>query len=157
MKEAAMDPTDVVDRPISGAYHAIVISGLMFLCVACGQDSLPTGPSDPMAGIVIYQHADYVGESAHVTSDIKDLKAFKGPCVRSESTGGAPTFIEEWNDCISSIRVSPGWRATLYRDDDFDGDQLQVTEDLHNLTLVAGDCDKGGFNDCVTSIRVFRP
>jgi hypothetical protein len=53
--------------------------------------------------------------------------------------------------------VAPGWQALLYRDDDFDGDLLRVTQDVPNLTLSRGDCDKGGFNDCVTSIRLIRP
>jgi hypothetical protein len=97
-------------------------------------------------------------ESAHVTQDIKDLKDFKGPCERIEYSGvpGSPVETHhEWDDCISSVRVSPGWRATLYRDDEFHGDRLEVTSDTPSLQLVPGKCDKGGFNDCVTSIRVF--
>jgi hypothetical protein len=37
------------------------------------------------------------------------------------------------------------------------GDQLDVTTEIPDLTLSRGDCDKGGFNDCATSIRVVRP
>jgi hypothetical protein len=132
--------------------------GFVLPLLAC-QKSLPTAPSELTTGITIYQHADYLGESAHVTQDIKDLKDFKGPCERIGYSGvvGSPVDShDEWDDCISSIRVSPGWRATVYRDDDFDGDRLEVTGDIPNLQLVSGKCDKGGFNDCVTSIRVFR-
>ena len=68
---------------------------------------------------------------------------------------GPPKFA--WDDCISSIRVAPGWRATLYRNDDFNGDRLEVIGDIPNLQLAMGRCDKFGFNDCVTSIRVVRP
>ena len=126
--------------------------------LAC-QKSLPTAPSELTTGITIYQHADYLGESAHVTQDITDLKDFKGPCERfvgSSIPGGGDTN-HEWDDCISSVRVSPGWRATLYRDDEFDGDRLEVNGDIPSLQIVSGRCDKGGFNDCVSSIRVFRP
>ena len=138
--------------------EVVAIVGFVLPLLAC-QKSLPTAPSELKTGITIYQHADYLGESAHVTADIKDLKDFKGPCERFVSStipGGAETHYE-WDDCISSVRVSPGWRATLYRDDEFDGDRLEVTCDIPNLQLVPGKCDKGGFNDCVTSIRVFRP
>jgi hypothetical protein len=132
------------------------LMGLLLL-LAC-QESLPGAPSDLTAGIVIYEHADYLGASAHITADIRDLEDFEGPCVRVEVAGGGSTTTKQvWDDCISAVRVAPGWRATLYRDDDFDGDQLSVTEDLPNLQQVRGDCDKGGFNDCVTSIRLFRP
>jgi len=30
-------------------------------------------------------------------------------------------------------------------------------EDFVNLQSAAGRCDKGGFNDCATSIRLLRP
>jgi hypothetical protein len=126
--------------------------GVAVLLLGC-QKSLPTAPSDLASGIVVYEHANYLGASAHITQDVKDLKDFKGPCV--VSVGDDPE--EVWNDCISSVRVAPGWRATLYRDDGFKGDQLQITEDTPNLQLVPGDCSKGGFNDCVTAIRIFRP
>ena len=55
------------------------------------------------------------------------------------------------------VRIAPGWRAVLYRDDGFKGEQLEITADVPNLTQAVGRCSKGGFNDCVTSIRVFRP
>jgi peptidase inhibitor family I36 len=138
------------------ARHLVAIGGLVLPLLAC-QKSLPTAPSDLMTGITVYEHADYLGQSAHVTQDIKDLKDFKGPCERIEYSAGTVDTHHEWDDCISSIRVSPGWRATLYRDDDFDGDRLEVTSDISNLRLVSGRCDKGGFNDCVTSIRVLGP
>jgi hypothetical protein len=130
--------------------------GVLVLFAGC-QKSLPVAPSDLMQGIVVYEHANYLGESAHVTQDIKDLKDFKGPCIHFETTGTTTSTSNVWNDCISSIRIAPGWRAVLYRDDDFKGDQLEVTGDVANLQLAAGRCDKGGFNDCVTSLRLFAP
>jgi hypothetical protein len=57
------------------------------------------------------------------------------------------------DDCISSVRVTPGWRATLYRDDDFTGDHLDI-----NLQLVAGRCDHQGiqrlhnFNPAISTL-----
>ena len=135
------------------------IAALVFAFSILGcQKSLPTGPSDLMTGIVVYEHAHYVGESAHITNDVKDLKDFKGPCERfSSGFDGSSEVQRQWDDCVSSIRVAAGWRATLYRDDDFHGDRLDVAADVPNLRFALGRCDKGGFNDCVTSIRVFRP
>jgi hypothetical protein len=114
-------------------------------------------PSALASGIVIYEHADYLGASAHITADIKDLADFKGPCVAFETSGTTTTTKDVWNDCVSSIRVAPGWEATLYRDDDFGGEQLKVTQDMPNLQLAPGGCSKGGFNDCASAIRVRRP
>jgi hypothetical protein len=131
--------------------------GALVLLLGC-QESLPLAPSELTTGIVVYEHSNYLGDSAHITADIKHLRDFKGPC--GEISSGPPSYTTskaaiEWNDCISSIRLAPGWRATLYRDGDFDGDQLQVNEDMPDLKLASGDCDAGGFNDCTTSIRVF--
>ena len=127
---------------------------------SCGQDSLPAAPSNVTSGLTIYEHANYEGESALVTQSVGNLGDFKGPCVH-ESSGGPPTYVSitvlDWDDCISSIRIAPGWRAVVYRDDDYDGDSLEVTGDLSNLQLVRGDCDHDGMNDCISSIRVTRP
>jgi hypothetical protein len=46
-------------------------------------------------------------------------------------------------DCISSIRIAPGWQATIYQDDGFKGHSVETT-DLANLQLVAGSCDHDG-------------
>ena len=134
-----------------------LLSLVGLLLVAC-QDSLPVAPSDLTGGIVVYEHANYLGASAHVTRDIGDLKDFKGPCLRLDTSGDGSVSSElSFNDCVSSVRVTPGWRATLYRDDDFSGDHFDVSGDIPNLQLVAGRCDHDGFNDCTTSIRLFRP
>jgi len=138
--------------------QAFVLAGVT-LFAGC-QGSLPTAPAELTSGIVIFEDSNYMGASAHVTEDIKNLEDFKGPCIKTETSGGTPTVSstkEVWGDCISSIRVAPGWRATVYRDDGYDGDRLDVTGDIPNLQLVSGDCSKGGFNDCISSIRLIRP
>ncbi len=51
------------------------------------------------------------------------------------------------DNSLSSLRVKDGWRATLYRGDNFQGESLEVTSD--------DDCVVNeGFNDSMTSIRV---
>jgi hypothetical protein len=145
-------------RMMNALARQLVAIGCVVLPLMGCQKSLPTAPSDLMTGITVYEHANYLGQSAHITQDIRDLKDFKGPCVEVDSTAtGSSQTKDVWNDCISSIRVARGWRATLYRDDDFKDDRLDVMEDIPNLQLAAGDCSKGGFNDCATSIRVFAP
>ena len=130
---------------------------VLVLALAACQDSLPGAPTDLQSGLIIYEHANYQGASAHITESIGNLGSFKGPCIEeSTDANGVTSRTETWNDCVSSVRLAPGWRATLYRDGSYDGDRLDVTGDIANLQLSRGDCDHDGFNDCATSIRVFR-
>jgi hypothetical protein len=117
------------------------------------QKSLPTAPSELTAGIVIYQHDDYLGKSAHVVSNQSNLKDVSGPCVEHRSNASGSDDFYSWDDCISSVRVAPGWRATFFGDNDYKGMRLEVGEDFLNLRFVPG----GDFNDGVSSIRVFPP
>lgn len=117
----------------------------------CELKQLPTAPSDLIDGIVVYEHANYRGASAHITGDIRDLSTVEGPCQHYDSDRG--TYYD-WNDCISSVKVAPGWRATLFRDDNYRDDEYNITVDVPNLQLVNHDCPHDGLNDCVTSIRV---
>src|SRR5215203_4566747 len=133
------------------------VATVVALLLGCEQ-TLPSAPSELTTGIVIYEHANYLGESAHITSDVKDLGDFRGPCEdTSYDANGGSTTTHEWNDCISSIRVAPGWRATVYENDDFKGESLELSSDVANLQLVKGTCNHGGLNDCISSIRVNRP
>lgn len=127
---------------------------LIVLAVATCAKELPTAPSDLTEGIVIYEDANFRGSSAHVTTDIANLHDFTGPC---EENYDATTYSSTWSwgDCISSIRVAPGWRATLYGDDHYKGSQLEITQDVADLKKVAGKCGEG-LNDCISSIRVTR-
>lgn len=132
---------------------------LVALGAAACQQSLPSGPSELASGITIYEDANYLGRSAHVTEDIRDLRDVRGPCEHytSDGNGNGGGYVYNWNDCISSVRVAPGWRATLYRDDGYRDDSLEITSDTPNLQLITQhDCPKDGLNDCVTSIRVRR-
>lgn len=117
------------------------------------RDSLPAAPAELQTGIIVFEHADYLGESAHITTNISDLKDYRGPCFTTDSQGQP---LSVWDDCISSISVAPGWRAHVYEHDDFDGDYIEVTQDVANLRFAGTGCSDG-FNDCITSIRVFAP
>ena len=114
--------------------------------------NLPVAPSELSSGIVVYEHADFAGKSAFIDGDIADLSKFSGPCAHDDGEGS--TFYD-WSDCISSVRVSPGWTATLYRGTNFKDDSVDLTGDARNLQdFRQHDCPKKGLNDCVSSIRV---
>ncbi len=119
---------------------------------------LPTAPSDLATGIVVYEHANYQGASAHITDDVRDLRDVRGPCEHFDSDGSnGGRYYYDWNDCISSVKVAPGWRAPLPRDDNCRDDGLAITADVPNLQLVTEhDCPHDGLNDCITSVRVRR-
>lgn len=122
---------------------------------------LPTAPSELTEGLVIYQDSNARGRSAHVTADIPDLEKVDGPCSKTVTTtnaNGQTVTRQEfsWDNCVSSLRIAPGWRAVLYGDDNYRGGSIEVTADVADLKLVTGSCGDG-FDDCVSSIRVFRP
>jgi hypothetical protein len=141
--------------PKAQASLRLIVFSSLLCTAACGKD-LPPGPSELETGITVYEHANYEGESAHITSDIADLDDYKGPCVSLHIGINGNSYRDSWDDCISSVRVAPGWIATLYRGPDYGDDQVTVTNDVPNLTAFPHDCIWGGLNDCVTSIRV-RP
>ena len=127
-----------------------IVSALL-LSDGCN-DKLPMAPSELTSGIAIYQHANFLGPSAHVTTDIADLAKVRGPCQPADDDAA-----DSWDDCVSSIRVAPGWRATLYEDPGFKGWAADVGEEnVANYQLVRGPCSHDTFNDCASSVRVVR-
>jgi hypothetical protein len=124
--------------------------------VAC-QKTFPAAPSELSRGVVIYEHANYLGQTALLEQSAPNLNDYKGPCEQAAAPSAGPlqnqpTFT--WKNCVSSIRVAPGWKATIYTDTDFGGKSLEVSADVANLQLVSGACDHGGLNDCIESVRV---
>ena len=144
-------------RPSSVAFIA-ALSATLAGAAGCETNRLPTAPSDLATGIVVYEHANYQGASAHITDDVRDLRDVRGPCEHFDADGAnGGRYYYDWNDCISSVKVAPGWRATLFRDDNYRDDELTITADQPNLQLVTQhDCPHDGLNDCVTSVRVRR-
>ena len=138
-------------------FSGMTLFGMCVLSIGCEAiPQLPTAPSELSTGIVVYEHANFRGASAHITTDMPDLRDFDGPCEHSSSDDYGPGEYYDWNDCISSVRVAPGWSATLYRAPDYRDDSITLTEDAPNLAMLAHDCPGDGLNDCVTSIRVRR-
>jgi len=135
-----------------------IATGSLLLLLACDK-SLPTAPSDWSTGIIIYEHANYLGQSALVDKDISNLDDYQGPCVETTTNAdGSSDTNRTWKNCISSIRVAVGgWKAVVYKDTNYRSKSYEVTADVPNLQLVPGDCDHDGFNDCIESIRIMHP
>jgi hypothetical protein len=135
------------------AYGLVTAIALGAVAHGCSPNELPMAPSPFTGGIILYEHANFLGNSAHLTADNPDLSDFRGPCLHGEDASS-----RDWNDCVSSVRVAPGWRATLFRDPNYRDDALEITADVPNLQLVREhDCSRGGLNDCVSSVRVRQP
>lgn len=137
--------------------RGLALGAALAIASAC-QDELPAAPDQLADGIIIYEHAGFGGASAHLTRDADNLSGYKGPCEHSQSNYPNPgnTYTYDWNDCISSIKVAPGWRATVYIDTGFHEDWLDVTADVPDFGQVRGYCDHDAWNDCISSIRVRR-
>ena len=131
-----------------------VAVALMAGCLACGGDGppgLPAGPSPLVEGVVLYEDANFAGASAHLTSSTTDLKDFEGPCKHEFDDDET---VYDWNDCVSSVRVAPGWQVMVFEHPDYEGDRYMATTDVGNLQLAPGGCSHDGLNDCVSSVRV---
>ena len=134
----------------SRAFGLFTVIALAALAQGCSPTELPMAPTPFTTGIILYEHANFLGNSAHLTADVPDLRNFRGPCIVGDDASS-----RNWNDCVSSVRVAPGWRATLYRAPNYRDDALEIAEDMPNLQLVREhDCSRGGMNDCVSSVRV---
>jgi hypothetical protein len=141
-------------RRVRRAQATAAAAGLLLL-VGC-MEKLPGAPSEVTSGVTIYEHANFKGISALLTRDVSSLADYEGPCEHTTYSGypGGSTTVRNWAGCVSSLRVAPGWRATIYTSANFKGQSLEVTTDVSNLQLAPGSCDEGGLNDCISSIRV---
>jgi hypothetical protein len=84
-----------------------LLAGAAVVIASACETELPAGPDQLSEGIIIYEHAGFAGDSAHLTGDVDDLSWSKGRCYHY-SAGGAGCSSSstcDWNDCISSIRV----------------------------------------------------
>jgi hypothetical protein len=134
------------------------LAGVTALLMAGCEMALPTAPSELTTGIVIYERTNFLGKSALVKTSIADLGDFKGPCNAEDGLSiifspQTPITTSSWDDCIASIRVTPGWRAIVYRDPDFKGRSLEVMADAIDLKLAVN----VGLNREISSIRLFPP
>lgn len=134
-------------RRVTRVMAAVV---LLLLLPACGGGPQPLGPTPLDQGVLVFMHSGFRGTSQQVGADVTDLTKVEGPCnITDENSTGS------WNDCISSIRLQPGYYARIYGDKNFRGAVLEITGDVSDLGAIKGDCS-GSFDDCVSSIRVLK-
>jgi len=131
--------------------RAFVGVAVALVCASgCEGDIRPIGPTPAGEGIVIYMHADFSGPSQALNVDVVDLGKVEGSC-----SSGAEGEVPTWADCVSSVRVMPGWTAVLYHKAKFQGASVKLSSDAPNLRDLPGPC-KDTFNDCAVSIRITR-
>jgi len=110
----------------------------------------PTAPSSLTEGVIVYEHPRFRGAWRQFTGDVRDLDDVSGNACPKDLGSSFVTY--DWDDCISSIRVAPGWRVTLYEDPRYEGDAVTLTADESDLENVRRDGDD--WDDCISSIRV---
>jgi hypothetical protein len=121
--------------------------------LSCGGHTLPTQPIVTFGeGVTLYPDSLFRGERVTVGGDVSDLSKLRGPCQKGED---AQDPASNYDDCVSSIRIPSGWAVTVYRDRGFSGATATYTQDVPDLDVVSGPC-RPGFNDCVSSMKVFR-
>lgn len=111
-----------------------------------------TGPSE---GLTIYEHPNFGGDSHTADADTWALSNLKGPCGEYYDPDRGIQRDGDWDDCVSSIQISPGWEAVVYQHAGYSGDSLVITDAIRDLDDVAGPCG-GDWDDCISSIRVQR-
>ena len=125
---------------------------LVLLAFAACASDLPTQPTVAFGdGVTLYPDSLFRGERVTLGGDVADFSKLRGPCNEGENSNPSSSY----DDCVSSIRIPDGWTAVVFRDRDFKGTSATYTADVPDLDLVTGPCDPG-FNDCISSIRVFR-
>ena len=131
--------------------RAIVGLAVALVCVSsCGDEIRPLGPTPAGEGIVIYMHSDFSGPSQAMHLDAADLRKVEGAC-----SSGAEGEVPTWSECVSSVKVTPGWVAVLYHKANYQGENVKLSSDTPNLQSLRGPC-KDTFNDCAVSIRVIK-
>ena len=132
------------------SFVRVLCAAAFLLAVPACDGPQPLGPTPLDKGIVVFIHSGYRGPSPQVCAAVADLTHVEGPCNVGEA-GGSGT----WDNCISSIRLLPGYYARIYGDRDFRGAVLEVTQDIPDLGVLHGDCS-GSYDDCISSIRVLK-
>jgi hypothetical protein len=132
-------------------YRITALAAACALSSSCGAE-MPTIPTAAFGeGVTLYPDSLYRGERVTLGGDVADLRKVRGPCG-GDSDSGSPS---NYDDCVSSLRIPPGWTAVVFRDRDFEGASATYTADVHDLDVVPGPC-RPGFNDCISSLRITR-
>lgn len=58
-------------------------------------------PTPLVTGVILYEHANFLGNSARLTADVAYLRDFRGPSFPSDGESSS----RNWNECVWSVRV----------------------------------------------------
>lgn len=131
-----------------------VLAGSLMLLVFSIACDIHTGSR---WGITVYEHPNFKGSSHSLDIGASDLGVIEGPCqgiigVIGGTVAGS-TSQGDWDNCISSIRIPPGWEVSVWRLSYYREECLTFNTDVPDLTHVRGPC-KGSWNDCISSLSV---
>ena len=85
------------------------------------------------------------------------IRRFETKGMKLESSS-LYSFLECNPFPVSSVRIAPRWRATLYKHESYDRKPTISRSPKTSRTFNSpGDCEKDEFNDCNTCVRVWRP
>lgn len=142
-----------------------VTAALLALMVLAGcGSSEPTGPGPaPMEGVTVFARIHYEGPRRTFLHDVTDFKLVYDDPQPDEDECADKIFGQEaWTDCISSIRVAPGWQVIVFVDDTFRGDSLIVTSDIPDLEQIPRPAPEHRpelsltWDETISSMRVMR-
>jgi len=102
-----------------------------------------TTPVTGCAGVTIYQNANFSGDKT---------------CLIAGDYPSPTVFAPIGNDQISSIKVEPGYSATVYDDGNFGGPTLVTATDINNLSdkQVSYNPVFGNWDGIISSIKVVK-
>ena len=112
----------------------------------CSDDESPTEPPPPQPEpqpellVTIFERDDFEGASVTLPGSVGDLRDLPGPCLGN------------WNDCVSSLRISEGAMVILWERDGFEGEFLPIRNDISDLDNIPG-CD-ADWDNCASSIEL---
>jgi hypothetical protein len=162
-------PAVYADNDYSGISQTLAAGRYDMGQLTVGNDVISSLRVPPGWKVTLYADAGFSGNTKVVTSDTSTLPDFNDvtssmvvetyPSVYADSgySGISQPLaagrydmgqLTVGNDVISSLRVPPGWKVTLYADAGFSGDTKVVTSDTPTLP---------DFNDVTSSMVVEGP
>ncbi|MGH9321512.1 MAG: hypothetical protein ACRD21_06560 [Vicinamibacteria bacterium] len=128
----------------------MLVLALGALTIHCDDDR--TGATE---GLTFFEHPDFEGNSITLAGGFSDFDDLRGPCNRTTNPVTGATGDGDWDNCISSVMVSPGWEGTASEHDDYQGETLAITQNITDLDDVRGPCGDD-WDDCISSLQVSR-
>ena len=128
-----------------------LVASAVLLSLSCGPTH--TGPTD---GVVLYEHPDYKGDSIGFVFNASDLEHYEGPCGGSTDSFSGVYTEGDWDNCASSIMITPGWEVIIYEKSNYRGERLIINESVRDLDDTR-DLRGKDWDDRISSMSVRPP